>query len=61
MYDAGTPLFTRESIRDIGRQLSEVDAQKVTVAGLDGVPVEFEIRTGSTTPAGAELEWLAYE
>jgi hypothetical protein len=62
MYDAGTPLFTTESIRDVARQLRDADTRNVTVTGLDGAPVEFDLRTGSTTPAeDPELEWLLYE
>ena len=51
LVDTGHPLFTKEVLRDVGRQLRNArnkEAQKISVKGLDGVVVEFDIETGDT-------------
>lgn len=47
-YDAGIPFFTKDLFRDVVRQLESggyLD-QKVSVTGLDGVTVQFPLKTG---------------
>lgn len=52
LYDAGTPLYTKEAIRDVWQQLESCRAdgykigQKVSVKALNGENVDFEIQTG---------------
>lgn len=61
MYNAGSPFFTRQSIREIYQQLRELrdKVKKISVTGLDGVVVDFDVRTGSTVEADdPELEFL---
>lgn len=47
-YDAGVPLFTRDQFRDILQQLESGGnpERKVSITGLDGTPVHFQIKTG---------------
>jgi hypothetical protein len=45
-YRAGKPFYSKESIRDICRQLANSETRKVSVKGLDGVVVDFGIKTG---------------
>ncbi|KAI9693286.1 MAG: hypothetical protein M1822_005282, partial [Bathelium mastoideum] len=48
LYNAGVPFFTKVSIQDLDRQLEKDPkrGQRVTVKGLDGTVVDFEIETG---------------
>lgn len=57
MYDAGTPFFTKEAIRDLYRQLQMATeyGQKVSVRGLDGAVLEFTVLTGEFH-AGSEVD-----
>ena len=54
LYDSGTPLFTKETIQDLDKQLKSLTdrSQKVYVKGLDGNILAFENETGRTFPAG---------
>jgi hypothetical protein len=54
LYDAGTPFYTKEVIRDVDRQPKKFveRGQKVSVRGLDGIMVDFEIESGLTLPVG---------
>lgn len=47
-YDAGRPQFTKEAIRKIQEQIDKnlEASEKITVVGLDGVNVEFDVETG---------------
>lgn len=61
LYDNGTTFFNKEHIRRIGYQLAEAaktgETIWVSVDGLDGVPVEFEVQVGRKAPAiGSPLE-----
>jgi hypothetical protein len=53
LFDAGVPFYTKEDIRNICQQLEELSekGQKVSVRGVDGVMVDFEIKTGLTFEA----------
>jgi hypothetical protein len=44
----GQPFFTKDAIRDVRDQIHRFteQGQKITVEGLDGVPVEFVVLTG---------------
>jgi hypothetical protein len=50
LVDAGTPLSTKEVLRDVSRQpkSSNMKGQKISVKGLYGVIVESDIETGDT-------------
>ncbi|PLB38825.1 uncharacterized protein BDW47DRAFT_104364, partial [Aspergillus candidus] len=50
LYEAGTPFFTKQSIREVSKQLqrSSLCGDKITVKGVDGVGVEFDVLTGET-------------
>lgn len=52
LFDAGTPIFTKEMIRDVCWQLERSDqrGQKISVRGLDGVMVDFETESGRILP-----------
>ena len=52
LYNEGTPLFTKEAIRDLDQQLekSHERGQKVSVRGMDGAKMEFQLETGRTLP-----------
>lgn len=51
LYDAGIPFFTKEAIRDVYQQLKKPRKdQKISVKGLDGVFVDFEMQNGHTSP-----------
>jgi hypothetical protein len=47
MYDVGVPLFTKDLLRDIARQLADSSSKAVSVTGLDGVAVQFPLKTAS--------------
>ncbi|KAK4099262.1 hypothetical protein N658DRAFT_430361 [Parathielavia hyrcaniae] len=51
-YDAGVPFFTKVLFRDLVRQLESNGNpdQKVSVAGLDGLAVQFPVETGQEYP-----------
>ncbi|PLN83144.1 hypothetical protein BDW42DRAFT_165395 [Aspergillus taichungensis] len=50
LYEAGMPFFTKQSIREVSNQLqrSSQCGDKITVRGVDGVGVEFDVLTGET-------------
>ena len=50
LYEAGTPFFTKQSIREVSKQLrrSSLCGDKITVKAVDGVRVEFDVLTGET-------------
>lgn len=61
LFEAGVPFYTKEAIRNVLQQLerSGEKGQKVSVRGLDGVIVDFEIETGITLPADQpDLEFI---
>jgi len=55
LYDAGEPFYSKEIIRDIGRQLRS-GSQKVSVRGLDGIVVDVDIETGQLLDTG-DPDW----
>ena len=55
LYDAGEPLYSKEIIRDVDRQL-RVGSQKVSVRGLDGIVVDVDIETGQIFDMG-DSDW----
>lgn len=63
LYDNGVPFFTKDALREIQEQL-EGDlrvGQKISVRGLDGVTVEFDVIAGQVIrPAEADTEYVAY-
>jgi len=61
LFDAGTPFFTKEVIRDVCQQLEKFGGkgQKVSVRGLDGVIVDFDIESGLILPSDQpDLEFI---
>lgn len=61
LYNAGEPLFSKEILRDVARQLAETESRKVSVRGVDGVVVQFDIETGQLLDTGApEWEFVMY-
>ncbi|KAI9770346.1 MAG: hypothetical protein M1839_003223 [Geoglossum umbratile] len=60
LYDSGTPLFTKETIRDLCQQLEKFSkkGEKVSVRGLDGVAVDFEVENGCTIDFWDDLEYI---
>ncbi|KAF1964089.1 hypothetical protein BU23DRAFT_370860, partial [Bimuria novae-zelandiae CBS 107.79] len=64
LYNAGTPIYTKEIIRDVDEQLKLLTSipqaskrcqQRVTVQGLDKSQVEFEVESGLTLPGGSTI------
>lgn len=51
-FDKGQPFFTKDALRDVRDQLrrSHERGDKITVKGLDGVPVDFILSTGTIFP-----------
>jgi hypothetical protein len=49
-YAAGKPIFTKESIRKVQERIdSDLKVgDHISVVGLDGVNVEFDVETGNT-------------
>jgi uncharacterized protein YoaH (UPF0181 family) len=64
LYDAGTPLYTKEAIQDVQSQLRDKNRQQISVTGLDGNKVEFEIFGDDFKLNGydgdANSEWVPY-
>ncbi|EGD93097.1 hypothetical protein TESG_00653 [Trichophyton tonsurans CBS 112818] len=60
-YDDGVPLFTKSALREIQKQLtSDLRAgQKVSIKGIDGVTVEFDVKTGDVVLSGTNSEYVA--
>ena len=48
LYDAGSAYFTKDAIRDVSYQTkaSRTEGQKISVRGLDGVTIDFEVEIG---------------
>ena len=64
LYDAGTPLFTKKSIKHLHQQLqkSAEIGKRVSVEAVDGNAVSFKIETGLTQEADEpELEMILYK
>lgn len=61
-YDDGVPLFTKSALREIQKQLKgDLRAgQKVSIKSIDGVPVEFDVKTGEVVLSGINSEYVAY-
>jgi hypothetical protein len=60
-YNAGKPFFTRESIQHIYQQLRRPlkRGDKVSIMGLDGVIVDFDIEMGNCREAReSHLEYI---
>lgn len=55
LYHNGTPLFSMQTIRRLGLELAEATRGRkpslISVDGLGGVPVEFEVEIGRVAPA----------
>lgn len=49
-YDAGTPFFTKDAIRSVVEAFDRIrlegSNETVSITGIDGVPIEFRLRTG---------------
>ena len=61
LFDAGTPFYTKEVIRDVCQQLEKFGGkgQKVSVRGLDGVIVDFDVESGLILQAAQpDLEFV---
>lgn len=52
LYAAGKPLFAKDSIRYILEQIKKplVRGDTISVIGLDGVKVDFDVDIGNVTP-----------
>ncbi|KAM5486946.1 hypothetical protein MaudMau93_004829 [Microsporum audouinii] len=64
LYDNGAPFFTKDALREIQEQLKGDlrVGQKISVRGLDGVTVEFDVIAGQVIrPAEADTEYVALE
>lgn len=51
-YNDGIPLYSRDNLAHIAKQIEDAKngtTDKVSVDGLDGMPVEFEVNIGSKT------------
>ncbi len=62
-YDAGTPLYTKEALREIHKQLMDKkDILNILVAGLDGKTVDFKLFESSFKTRGpnADLELIPH-
>ncbi|KAM5471966.1 hypothetical protein MauCBS54593_003373 [Microsporum audouinii] len=62
LYDNGAPFFTKDALREIQEQLKGDlrVGQKISVRGLDGVTVEFDVIAGQVIrPAEADTEYVA--
>jgi hypothetical protein len=60
LYDAGTPLFTKDAIQDVLQQL-ESSAKRVWIKGLNGVMTEFDIESGRVMELPKQdLEYILY-
>jgi len=48
LYDAGIPFYTKESLREVCQQLEKCPerGQKISIKGVNGTMVDFEIETG---------------
>lgn len=64
-YDAGVPLFTKDLLRDIARQLEDSGTEAVSVTGLNGVAVQFPLKTADQDeyryPLGPDHFYIRYE
>lgn len=66
LYEAGTPFFTKQSLREVSEQLQRrpLCGDKIAVKGVDGVEVEFDVLTGETRkgfePGGLEHEMYGH-
>ncbi|OAL71454.1 hypothetical protein A7D00_4356 [Trichophyton violaceum] len=62
-YDDGVPLFTKSALREIQKQLKgDLRAgQKVSIKSIDGVPVEFDVKTGEVVLSGINSEYVAHK
>ena len=61
LFDAGTPFYTKEVIRDVCQQLEKFGekGQKVSVRGFDEVIVDFDIESGLILEYGeSDLEFI---
>lgn len=59
LYDAGTPFFTKEAIRNASQELkkaSEDGAKEISVRGMDGVVINFSVVTGKVLRSWKESE-----
>jgi hypothetical protein len=55
LYDAGEPLYSKEIIRDVCRQLRG-GSQKVLVRGLNGIAVDVDMEMGEPFDTG-DPDW----
>jgi hypothetical protein len=60
LYDAGEPLYTKDIIRDVSRQLRG-GSQKVLVRGLNGTAVDVDMEIGEPYDAGyPDWDYIVY-
>jgi len=58
MYAAGIPLFTKDSMQDLHRELSKAKTgDNVSVLNFDGTTSEFEITVGNVYPPWDKSEF----
>ncbi|KAH8694031.1 hypothetical protein BGW36DRAFT_430055 [Talaromyces proteolyticus] len=59
-HASSKPFLTKEAIRDINRQINQnpKKGDKISVVGLDGVRVDFDVETGKTFPQQRDKEYV---
>jgi len=51
VFDAGVPFYTKDAIREVCQQIEKSGrkGEKISVRGLDGVPIQFSVHTGDVS------------
>jgi hypothetical protein len=62
LFDSGTPIFTKNDLQHVYEQLERPNTkgQKISIRGINGVSVDFEIETGAIYANGPDTESILY-